>query len=43
MIVFPDLTEAINFMIGIREGVAAYKRGEITPWAEVRKELGLAG
>ena len=30
-----------DFMEGVRQGVAAYKQGEITPWAEVEQELGL--
>ncbi len=30
-----------DLMAGIRRGVAAFKRGEVTPWEEVKRELGL--
>ena len=30
-----------DFMAGVRSGVEAYKRGDVTPWSEVKKELGI--
>lgn len=30
-----------RFMAGVRRGLEAYRRGDLKPWSEVKKELGL--
>lgn len=30
-----------EFMDGVKRGLESYHRGDVRPWAEVKKELGL--